>query len=65
MDDSIEQPGNVLAKDIVNEQNEEAEQSSDEEDGGPDWTKLPYVAYSHILNDSSLQGSLHVDRHRL
>ncbi|OBZ69005.1 putative tRNA-splicing endonuclease subunit sen54 [Grifola frondosa] len=43
MDDSLEQP-TALPNPSANEDREEDEQLSDDEDQGPDWTKLPSVS---------------------
>lgn len=40
MDDLLERPTYAAPAAAV-ENPEDAEQSSDEDDGGPDWTKLP------------------------
>lgn len=41
MDDLLERPTYYAAPVAAVENPEDAEQSSDDEDGGPDWTKLP------------------------
>jgi len=44
MDDTLEQPKHSPNLNISGERNEDHEQdASDSEDGGLDWTKLPYV----------------------
>jgi hypothetical protein len=44
MDDTLEQPKHSPNIDIPGERNKDNEQdASDGEDGGLDWTKLPYV----------------------
>lgn len=59
MDDSLERP-NPLQKPVptLEQQGENDEGSTDGEDEGPDWTKLPYVfqlrqcnmkSWAHIL----------------
>ena len=46
MDDSLEQPDAVAVPTVEKRAPEDEEQSSGDEDEGPDWTKLPCVTYS-------------------
>ena len=45
MDDNLETPFAAPKPDVPQER-EEDEQSSGDEDQGPDWTKIPYVLAS-------------------
>ncbi|KAJ2913370.1 hypothetical protein MD484_g7036, partial [Candolleomyces efflorescens] len=49
MDESLELP-NALAKPVTDGTQEDNEQSSDEEDGGLDWTKLLYNVFHDVYN---------------
>ncbi|KAI0087018.1 tRNA-splicing endonuclease subunit sen54 N-term-domain-containing protein [Irpex rosettiformis] len=44
MDDTIEAPSFVTKATLSGERREDDEQSSGDEDEGPDWTKLPFIA---------------------
>ena len=47
MDDTLEKP--LASKSKVDEDVDNAEQSSDEDDGGPDWTRLPGLTSTSSL----------------
>ena len=51
MDATLERPSSNVVPDILDKDRklEEDEQSSGDEDQGPDWTKLPYVT-SIVMN---------------
>ena len=54
MDDELEAPSSQLDSEKINASKDgdnNVEQFSDDEDGGPDWTKMPYVLFasSHDL----------------
>lgn len=49
MDDFLEEPSAIPAPSLPSENaHDEEEQSSGDEDGGPDWTKLPYATISAV-----------------
>lgn len=47
MDDLLEQP-TVVHQSAVNPAEEEDDQSVDEDDGGPDWTRLGWTSTSRL-----------------
>lgn len=59
MDDTLELP-TATSQPVDREAQEEDEQSSGDEDQGPDWTKLPYVLHSSsqsCINSDHRSGS--------
>lgn len=51
MDDHLEHPNANLS--VIDEQQKENNESSDEEDEGPDWTNLPLATRAHVVRDRS------------